>query len=127
MYNARFIRRSWVEIDLNQFKNNLQIYRDYLPEDKEIMAVVKADAYGHGDVRMSIELNHLGIRMFAVSNIDEAILLRQSGIRGEILVLGYTPLELAGELTKYDITQTLLSEEYAERLYKISNKMSICN
>ena len=123
MYNARFIRRSWVEIDLNQFKNNLQIYRDYLPATKEIMAVVKADAYGHGDVRMSIELNHLGINMFAVSNIDEAILLRQSGIRGEILVLGYTPLELAGELIKYDITQTLLSEEYAEKLYEISSKI----
>ena len=123
MYNARFIRRSWVEIDLQQFENNLRIYRKYLPSKLQIMAVIKADAYGHGDVRIATELNRLGIYMFAVSNIDEAILLRKAGISGEILVLGYTPIELALELIKYDVTQTLLSEEYAERLSKISSEI----
>ena len=123
MFTTRFTRRSWVEIDIRQLKNNLDIYRSVLPNDAEIMAVVKADAYGHGDDRISAELNSLGVSLFAVSNIDEALLLRRAGVIGEILILGYTPTELAGELLKYDITQTLLSEEYAERLLAYSDKI----
>ena len=121
MYITRFTRRSWVEIDIHQLKRNLDVYRSRLPEDAEIMAVVKADAYGHGDDRISAELNSLGVSLFAVSNIDEALLLRRAGVIGEILILGYTPIELAGELLKYDITQTLLSEEYAEKLLAYSD------
>lgn len=123
MYVTRFTRRSWVEIDIHQLKNNLDIYRSVLPKNAEIMAVVKADAYGHGDDRISAELNSLGISLFAVSNIDEALLLRRAGVIGEILILGYTPIELAGELLKYDITQTLLSEDYAEKLLTYSDKI----
>ncbi len=123
MYTTRFIRRSWVEIDIRQLKNNLDTYRSVLPENAEIMAVVKADAYGHGDDRIAVELNSLGVSLFAVSNIDEALLLRRAGVIGEILILGYTPVELAGELLKYDITQTLLSQEYAEKLLTYSDKI----
>ena len=64
MFTTRFTRRSWVEIDIRQLKNNLDIYRSLFPDDAEIMAVVKADAYGHGDDRISAELNSLGISLF---------------------------------------------------------------
>ena len=54
------------------------------------MAVIKADAYGHGDVKVATLLSSLGVKLFAVSNIDEAVRLRNAGINGEILILGYS-------------------------------------
>ena len=84
------------------------------------MAVVKADAYGHGDVEIASTLQDVGIENFAVSNIDEAIRLREAGIKGQVLILGYTAIKRAKELYDYDITQVLISEEYAERLANMS-------
>ena len=107
------IGRSWVEIDLRAIVDNYRIYREYTAKNYNIMAVVKADAYGHGDIKIASVLQNLGVISFAVSNIDEAVSLRKSGINGRILILGYTPLSCIEDLLKYDITQTLLSEEYA--------------
>ena len=109
--------RSWVEINPQTILNNLNIYKRYLKVPTyEIMAVVKADAYGHGDTVVSKYLSDNGINHFAVSNIDEAIHIRESGAEGQILILGYTPVERAEELIQYDITQALLSEDYAEKI-----------
>ncbi|MBR7033785.1 MAG: alanine racemase [Clostridia bacterium] len=108
-------KRSWIEIDLCQLKKNYGIYKSFQPEGRGIMAVVKADAYGHGDTEVSAELSSLGVDHFAVSNIDEALHVRRV-TDGEILILGYTPVDKAGELVENNITQTLLSEEYAEML-----------
>ncbi len=104
------IKRSWVEIDLEQIKLNYQIYSKNTP--KEIMAVVKADAYGHGAVHVAKLLQDEGVKSFAVSNINEAIELRKAGINGLILILGFTPIENLNLVIEYDITQTILSEEY---------------
>ena len=108
--------RSWVEIDLGAILHNLEVYSASLPPRMKVMAVVKADAYGHGDRVAAKKLFDHGIRHFAVSNIDEAIHVRNAGVGGQILILGYTPLDRAADLTRYDITQALLSEEYAEAL-----------
>ena len=77
------------------------------------MAVIKADAYGHGDVEVASALQSEGVKLFAVSNIEEAIALRTAGIVGEILIFGYTSVECSEELVKYDITQALLDESSA--------------
>ncbi len=58
----------------------------------EIMTVVKDDAYGHGDFVLSRLLSDCGIRYFAVSNIDGVVLVREAGAKGQILILGYTPI-----------------------------------
>lgn len=110
------LKRSWVEIDLDTLSNNYLIYRSQLPSNQKIMAVVKADAYGHGAVKTAERLRKIGCEHYAVSNIEEAIQLRNAGIGGQILVLGYTPVSCSDDLLKYDITQALLSEDYAERL-----------
>ena len=107
--------RSWVEINLQQLKQNFEIYKALQPEGREIMAVVKADAYGHGDKEVAGMLDAIGVKYFAVSNIDEAIHVR-SVTDSEILILGYTPIDMAGKLVENNITQALLSEEYAEQL-----------
>ncbi len=104
------LKRSWVEIDLEQIKKNYQICKANTP--CEVMAVVKADAYGHGAAKVATALQAEGVRSFAVSNINEAIELRKNGIEGLILILGYTPIENLSLVLEYDITQALLSSEY---------------
>ena len=111
-------KRSWVEINLSQIKHNLIVYKSKLKKDAQIMAVIKADAYGHGDVQVARMLSECGITMFAVSNIDEAIVLRKSGIKGEILILGYTSPYYSKVIAENDLTQALVSDEYAEILLK---------
>jgi len=110
------LKRSWVEINLNTLAENYRIYRSCIPKQQEIMAVVKADAYGHGEDAVVKRLLKEGCHNFAVSNIEEAIKVREAGADGQVLILGYTPAENMGEILEYDITQTLLSEEYAEKL-----------
>lgn len=112
------IRRSWAEIDIRQLQKNYEIYKLQLPKSKRIMAVVKADAYGHGDYQIAKALYEIGVRDFAVSNIQEAYALRKKGLSGEIMILGYTPPEYARELYEMNIIQAVLSEEYAEALMK---------
>ena len=109
-------QRSWVEINLSALHNNLICYSSQLPTTSQVLVVVKADAYGHGDKVVAKFLSNHGVRHFAVSNIDEAIRIRTEGVEGQILILGYTPIERAEKLIEYDITQALLSEEYAERI-----------
>ncbi len=111
-------KRSWVEIDMTQLMNNYTIYKNSLKRDAEIMAVIKADAYGHGDVQVARLLSDLDVTMFAVSNIDEAVCLRTAGIKGEILILGYSSPFYAKTLYEQDLAQALVSEEYAAQLAK---------
>ena len=108
--------RSRVEIDLNQICENYRLYRAALPAGQKVMAVVKANAYGHGDVDVASALQERGVMDFAVATLEEAITLRRAGIRGQILILGYTPPGEAKTLSEYDLTQALLSQEYAVAL-----------
>lgn len=107
-------KRSWVEVDLAQVVQNYRAYAACLAAGSRIMAVVKADAYGHGDVAVAQALAQEGVSLFAVACIDEAIALRRAGIAGEILILGYTPTTALPLCREYDITQSLVSEDYAE-------------
>ena len=122
-------KRSWVEVDLEQLRKNYHIYKQSLKADVEIMAVIKADAYGHGDAEVAKMLYDEGVRMFAVSNIDEAVGLREAGIKCEILILGYSSPIYAKLLYDQKLTQTLVSEGYAaamaERGYRFKAQFAI--
>ena len=84
-----FFRQSWVEIDKDAFLFNLGQVRSFLPQNTQIMPVVKSDAYGHGAAFLSRQASKLdGIYGFAVSNIEEALALREGGIKKPILILG---------------------------------------
>lgn len=113
--------RSWTEISLETIKNNYRIYKENLPEGTDIMAVVKADAYGHGDQKVAKIMQELGCRHFAVSNIHEALRLCEAHIQGKILILGYTPPYYMNAVYVNDITQAIPSEEYAQELLKNGN------
>ena len=71
------LRRSWVEISLSSLFGNYETVKQYINDSIDIMAVVKADAYGHGDKVIAKFLSDNGVRHFAVSNIDEAIHIRK--------------------------------------------------
>lgn len=109
-------KRSWVEVNLHQIERNYDIYKNSLKKDAQIMAVIKADAYGHGDAMVARTLSAKGVNLFAVSNIDEAVGLRNAGISGEILILGYSSPIYANTLHFLNLTQAVVSAEYAEAL-----------
>ena len=110
-----YLRRTWAEIDTKALVHNLKIFKEKLG-GKKFMAVVKANAYGHSVKALCPILDQNGADWFAVSNINEAIELREIGINKPILILGYTPVEMVPQLHKFDISQCVYSLEYAEKL-----------
>lgn len=117
------MKRSWVEIVLNQIKKNYLLSEKTISLEQNIMAVAKVNAYGHGDVQVAKTLFKLVVKDFAVFDIGEAIKLCMTGIGVQILILWHTPVKCASCLYKYDITQSLLSENYAKQLCKQGSKI----
>lgn len=110
------IQRCTPVIDTKALRHNIRALQGVMHEDSEMMAVVKADGYGHDAFVISTEAQKAGIHHFAVATIDEAIALRKYGIRGDILILGYTDPVRSEQLVRYDLIQTLISLPYAKQL-----------
>lgn len=110
-----FEKRCWAEIDLDRIEHNLKVIKKQAPKS-QIMAVVKADAYGHGDAVVANVLEEAGADKFAVSGFAEAMRLRRAGVTRPVLVLGYTSPQKAAMLSINTITQSVYSLEYARAL-----------
>ncbi|MGN0596705.1 MAG: alanine racemase [Ruminiclostridium sp.] len=110
-----FLKRTWAEINLDALDSNIAEIRKLIG-NKEIMAVVKANAYGHDDKTICTELSRLGVNYFAVSNIWEAEDLREIVPSANIIVFGYTEEPYLDSIIKNDIIHTAGSVEYAKRL-----------
>lgn len=117
MILLNYLHRAWAEIDISALIHNFKLIKDSAKESK-IMAVVKANAYGHSVGDIAPVLQNQGADYFAVSNINEALQLRDMGIIKPILILGYTPIEMAAELNRQNISQCVYSPEYAAELSK---------
>ena len=100
------MKRTWAEIDLSAIRHNYHAIRSRLPEGCRFLGVVKADAYGHGALRVSQLLQDEGAEYLAVSCLDEALELRRGGITMPILILGHTPKEYTRVLIENNLTQT---------------------
>ncbi|MBE6903524.1 MAG: alanine racemase [Ruminococcaceae bacterium] len=109
-------KRTRAEIDLSALAHNYIQIKKGLKSDTAVMAIVKADAYGHGAITVARELEAQGVTCFGVSSNDEAVQLRVNGIKIPILVLGYTNPESYNELLEYSITQTVFSYEQAKTI-----------
>ena len=118
-------RRTWAEIDLDNAKKNYLAVREAVGDGMKICCVIKANAYGHGAVRMAAFYEQMGADYLAVSNIEEALQLREKNIKIPLLILGYTPEECAGVLALYNITQTVYSYEYGMRLARVARELSV--
>ncbi len=110
------LTRAWAEINLDHIAHNVREIRRLVGKRTELMAVVKADAYGHGVLETVQTMIENGVTRIAVSMLDEAIQLRKIGIDIPILVLSYTSPMRADEILQYHITQTVYSHEFAAAL-----------
>ena len=99
------LKRTWAEIDLDNLAHNFGVIRKQVGPDARMLGVVKADAYGHGAVRVAKKLERLGAAYLAISNIEEAAELRNGGATLPILMLGYTPAEQGERIVRLDMTQ----------------------
>lgn len=120
-----FLRRTWAEVDIDAVKHNFNEIKKSVSNNAEIMCVIKADAYGHGAVFLGKLYEELGAKRFAVSNIEEALQLRESGIKLPVLILGFTPAVMAKELADNDISQAVFSQEYARELSEEASKNNV--
>ena len=110
-------------IDLEKIKNNLTQMKKHIGENKKIMAVVKADAYGHGAVPVATYLENLDFLWgFGVATIGEAVELRSAGIKKDILVFGCVFPEDYEDLITYDIIATIYAFETAKALSGLAQK-----
>lgn len=119
----KIMRPVWAEIDLDILANNMRNIKK-LAGDKEVMAVVKADAYGHGALDVAPCLLENGASKLAVAMLTEAIELRNNNITAPIMILGYTPIYLGEELIKYNIEQTIYDLNYAKELSNLAIKLN---
>ena len=118
------LHRTWAEISVSALVHNFKTIKNSV-KDCRLMAVVKADAYGHGTDIVLPALMSAGADCFAVSNIDEAMDLRGMDIDSPILILGYTPPEAAEKLAKNNITQTVYDKSFAQKLSLYANKANV--
>ena len=116
---------AWIELDRNSLRQNVIALKKLMPQGCILMPVLKANAYGHGAVPVSKELNKLGIRSFCVSTVSEGRKLRRNGIKGEILILSYTPPEQFPLLRKYNLTQSVIDHSYALLLNSYGKKVKV--
>jgi alanine racemase len=113
-----FYRDTWAEIDLDCISANVASIKKHLPQDVKMIAVVKANAYGHGDVQVAETALEAGAAYLAVAFMDEAIALRNKGITAPILVLGASRPEDVQVAAKFNITLTVFQIEWLQDAVK---------
>ena len=106
--------RTWIEIDKSAAENNYRIFRKLIGLKCLLMAVVKSNAYGHGLLDFSQLMQKFGVDWFGVDSIVEALALRETGIKKNILVLGYTLPECLNEAAKNNISLTISNPAHLE-------------
>jgi alanine racemase len=113
---SRLPLRCWAEIDLAVLERNLRLIRASLPDHMRYVAVIKADAYGHGLPQTAARLMHAGADLFAVANLAEAAALREIGPGWPVLLLSPLLPEEDRHVLDYDVAVTISSEAEVTRL-----------
>lgn len=114
--SARACSRTWIELDLDALRHNVRTIQSLLQPCTDLIAVVKSDAYGHKAAIVAPCLQDMGVTKFAVASLDEAIELREAGIKGEVLILGYTDPLFTPELLHHRISQTVIDRTHGLQL-----------
>jgi alanine racemase len=116
-------RPTWVEIDLDHLKNNIEEVRRVTDKNALVTAVIKADAYGHGALKVIDTLIENGADRLAVAALNEALEIREKYPKIPILILGYTPDELIEKVIMNNIIQTVYSEEQVAYISETAKKL----
>jgi alanine racemase len=106
------IRSTVAHVDLSALQRNLRAIRDHLASEPgrpapAVIAVIKANAYGHGSARIACALEEAGAAMLACADIEEGIVIRQAGVRAPILVFGALSVSDLDGLFEYSLTPTI--------------------
>lgn len=117
------IRPAWVEVNLSNLEYNIKNIKEKAGAGREIIGVIKADAYGHGSIKVAEVLRENGVKTFAIATLQEAITLREAGAKEEIIMLGLTPSMYADTVAKYDITPVVCEYENAKAFDEAAEKM----
>ncbi len=127
MYMNFAYKRTWAQVDLDALVHNFNTVKEHCKS--KICCVIKADAYGHGAVAVATLYQNLGADFLGVSNAAEALQLRENGINLPILILGFSPPEMAKTLAEQNISQCIYSkeqaQEYAQALKDSGKKLKI--
>lgn len=118
------LRPTWVEVDLDIIKHNLNEIKKSLDSNVKIGAVVKANAYGHGVVEISKILQQQNIDYICVASLNEAIEIRNADIITPILVMGYTETDCFRICIENNITTTIFSTKQAKEISNIAKKLN---
>jgi len=116
-----FLRRCWAEISLDKLVSNLNNIKSLIGTS-DICAVVKANAYGHGDKAIVLQLQKEGVKRFAVATMCEAVHLRKLGVTGDILLLGGCLDDTFESALQNDITLTVFDFDFAKRIANYARK-----
>ncbi len=107
---------TWAEIDLDAIASNTRALKRIVGDHTEIIAVIKANAYGHGEVPVAQTVLYNGATRLAVHRTIDGVRLREAGIEAPILILGYTPLSGIPLVLDYDLTPTAIDRLFVRRL-----------
>ncbi|WP_041086140.1 alanine racemase [Jeotgalibacillus soli] len=118
----QFYRDTWVDIDLDAIQHNVQKVKEQIRDGVSLMAVVKANAYGHGYIQVANAALEAGADHLAVAFLDEALFLRKAGITAPILVLGATRPEDVGLASRHQIQLTVYQDQWIEQAASYLNE-----
>lgn len=118
-------RDAWVEVNLSKVEHNISELKKFIPDNKKILAVIKADAYGHGALMLTPTFIAKGISMLGVASLDEARQLREEGFNRPILVLGAAPIWAYDWVAENNITISIFSDQHLEAAKQTYEKTGI--
>jgi len=116
-------RPTWVEIDLSAIGNNTRLFKELVGPHVQVLVSLKADAYGHGALKVARTALHNGASMLGVATVSEAVPLREAGITAPILVFGYVPSWQMREAVRLDTTVTLYAPESVQALSRAARAL----
>ena len=123
--NINIHKDAWIEINLEYLAQNIQAIKKTIPSNKKMMAIVKADAYGHGAQMLAQTMLASGVDMFGVSSIDEGLDLRQVKIKAPILVVGAIPTWAIEIAVQNDITFSIFNEAHLKACKEVYSRTGI--
>ena len=115
--------RTWAEISLKNIEHNFHAIENYVENDAIVLGVVKANAYGHGSLKVAQLLQEIGCKYMAVATLDEAKTLRDGGITTPILILGRTSPEFTKDIIEYTLTQSVTNTADALEMSNIASAL----
>ncbi|MBB5174215.1 alanine racemase [Texcoconibacillus texcoconensis] len=122
-----FYRDTWVEVNLDEVEKNIHNFQSWLPDETQMMAVVKANGYGHGAEHVARVALRLGVPYIGVATLDEALALRKTGVTAPVLVLGYIRPQDTKLAAEYSIALTVFQADWLDQASKVIEDDDLIN